>query len=324
MMCDLLKGFVPFDWVKELDFTTLEKLNNSYITDDLRERADDVIWRVRFKDQWLYVYLLLEFQSTVDRFMAVRLLSYVGLLYQDLIKAKQLPQDKKLPPVLPIVLYNGRKPWKAAVRLVDLLTPMPEQLQAFQPALQYVLIDESSYDTAELENVQNLVAALIRMEWAKSEDSLVKAVANLLVWLDREKQADLRRGFKEWLGQMLSRNGFPGIDPGAIHDLTEMHDMLNERFKEWERSYREEGLRLGLEEGLEKGLEKGREEGLEKGIEQGIGQGEARLLRRLLTKRFGQVPAWAEQRIDAATTDQLEHWSEQILDADSIEAVFGG
>ena len=73
MVEDLLTGFVKFDWVNELDFSSLEKLNNSYITDDLRERTDDVVWRVKFRDQWLYLYLLLEFQSTVDPFMAVRI-----------------------------------------------------------------------------------------------------------------------------------------------------------------------------------------------------------------------------------------------------------
>ena len=37
MVADLLKGFVHEDWVQQLDFSTLEKLNSSYITDDLRE-----------------------------------------------------------------------------------------------------------------------------------------------------------------------------------------------------------------------------------------------------------------------------------------------
>lgn len=84
MVADLLKGFVAEDWVRELDFTTLEKQSGSYVSDDLRPRAEDVVWRVRWRDRWLYVYLLLEFQSEVDPFMAVRLLVYVGLLYQDL------------------------------------------------------------------------------------------------------------------------------------------------------------------------------------------------------------------------------------------------
>jgi hypothetical protein len=45
MVADLLRGFVAEDWVAELDFTTLEKQSGSYISDDLRPRADDVVWR---------------------------------------------------------------------------------------------------------------------------------------------------------------------------------------------------------------------------------------------------------------------------------------
>lgn len=47
MVADLLRGFVKEDWVAALDFSTLEKVNGSYISDDLREREDDIIWRVR-------------------------------------------------------------------------------------------------------------------------------------------------------------------------------------------------------------------------------------------------------------------------------------
>jgi predicted transposase YdaD len=97
-VADLLRGFVCEDWVKALDFTSLEKMSSSYVADDLRSREDDVIWRVRWGRDWLYVYLLLEFQSTVDRFMAVRILSYMGLLYQDLIRSEQLTASGQLPP----------------------------------------------------------------------------------------------------------------------------------------------------------------------------------------------------------------------------------
>ena len=48
------------------------------MSDDLRAREDDVIWRVRWGQDWLYVYLLLEFQPTVDRFMAVGVMTYLG------------------------------------------------------------------------------------------------------------------------------------------------------------------------------------------------------------------------------------------------------
>ncbi|MHB8763266.1 MAG: Rpn family recombination-promoting nuclease/putative transposase, partial [Deferrisomatales bacterium] len=73
MIKDLLTGFVPEPWVGRLDFSTLRKLPASFVTDDLRDREDDVIWRVRWGDRWLYVYLLIEFQRTVDRLMAARI-----------------------------------------------------------------------------------------------------------------------------------------------------------------------------------------------------------------------------------------------------------
>ncbi len=63
------------------------------------------MWRVRFKDdRWLYVVLLLEFQSAVDRSMAVRMLTYTALLYQKLIADGVLRERSTLPPVLPVVI----------------------------------------------------------------------------------------------------------------------------------------------------------------------------------------------------------------------------
>ncbi|MFZ1859424.1 MAG: Rpn family recombination-promoting nuclease/putative transposase [Candidatus Competibacter sp.] len=101
VMRDLLLGFVPDDWLHGLDYRTLERVSGSYVTDDLRDRADDIVWRVKVGGEWVYLYLLIEFQSTVDAWMAVRIMTYVGLLYQDLIKQKQVLPERRLPPVLP-------------------------------------------------------------------------------------------------------------------------------------------------------------------------------------------------------------------------------
>ena len=113
MVEDLLRGFVREAWVREVDFTSLERVSGSYVSEDLRDREDDMIWRVRWGADWLYIYLLLEFQATVDRYIAVRFMVYVGLLWQSLIQARTLSPSGKLPPVVPIVLYNGRRRWTA-------------------------------------------------------------------------------------------------------------------------------------------------------------------------------------------------------------------
>ena len=63
MVADLIRGFVREKWVDDLDFDTLERKNGSYVSDDLREREDDIIWRVKWKDEerWMFVYFLIEF-----------------------------------------------------------------------------------------------------------------------------------------------------------------------------------------------------------------------------------------------------------------------
>ena len=128
MVEDLLRGFVHEAWVRDVDLTTLERVSDSQISDDLRSRRDDLVWRVRWGPDWLYLYLLLEFQSTVDPYMAVRVLVYVGLLYQALIRAGQLPASGNLPPVVPIVLYNGRGRWTAPQTIAGVVETMPRSL----------------------------------------------------------------------------------------------------------------------------------------------------------------------------------------------------
>src|ERR1700749_128446 len=108
----LLIGLVKEPWIQELDFSTLEKWNPSYITEDLRQQDNDLVWRIKVgkkQQTWFYLCLILEFQAKVDRNMALRVSTYVHLLYQDLIKSKAFEAEKKLPQIFPIVLYNGKR-----------------------------------------------------------------------------------------------------------------------------------------------------------------------------------------------------------------------
>jgi hypothetical protein len=141
MVTDLLRGFVREDWVEELDFSTLDRFNDGYVSDDLREREDDIVWRARFRGTWLYVYLLLEFQSGVDRFMAVRMMAYLGLLYQDIVRAERPGVGERLPPVLPVVLYNGKPRWNAPEDIAELIADAPGGLDRYRPRLRYLLLD---------------------------------------------------------------------------------------------------------------------------------------------------------------------------------------
>ena len=89
-----------------------------------------------------------------------------------------------------------------------------------------------------------------------------------------------------------------------------------------ERVEREKALQTGVEQGLAQGLERGREQGLERGVGQGRQLEARRILQRQLSKRFGELPDWVSEQLQAADVDQLEAWSDEILFAESLDTLF--
>ena len=313
----LVEGFIPDEEIKRLDFSTLERMNASYVSEDLRERADDVVWRVRTEEDWLYLYFLIEFQSGVDRWMAVRLMTYVGLLYQDLIKGGQIT-GRHLPPVLPIVFYTGDTPWSAATDIAELLPKDPPGLIArYLPRMAYLLIDENAYSDEALAGLKNVVAATIRLKRQQSPRDLARFIEALHRWFADD--AELERILSVWIREYLLRDLRPELNVPEAHDLGEITMQLAERFKQWEQ----EVAQKAMQQGLQQGAQKGRLEGLQQGLQKGKLEGEALLLQRMLIRRFGSLPEWAQQRLRSATSEELETWADRVLDAQRLEEVFG-
>ena len=77
---------------------------------------------------------------------------------------------------------------------------------------------------------------------------------------------------------------------------------------------RREGLRQGLREGLREGEARGEARGrLQRGIE---------LVLRLLTQRYGPLPAAVKARVRGASARKLDHWAERLLEAKTLADVF--
>jgi hypothetical protein len=69
-------------------------------------------------------------------------------------------------------------------------------------------------------------------------------------------------------------------------------------------------------------LKKTRGAGLKQGRREGKKEGERTVVRKLLTLRFGELPAPAERRLKKAKLVELERWAERVLTADSLAAIF--
>ena len=289
MVKDLLTGFVHEEWVGELDLATLERQNGSYVADDLREREDDSVWRVRFRDRWLYVYVLLEFQSAVDRFMAVRMMTYIGLLYQDLAQRKELV-DGRLPPVVPIVLHAGDEAWSAATEVAQLVCEAPFGLDRWTPRVPYLLLEERKLAASLDPSVRNLASALFRLEHDRGTRATMELVVALEAWLSAPEQAELRRAFEAMLARVLKAGAPPETPPR----LEETRAMLETKMAQWEREWQERSE----------------------------AHGRAALLARLLERKFGALDESVRARVMGADPEQLLRYADRVLEAPDLEAVF--
>ena len=311
MLASLLRDFVPEQFVAELDFATLERCPGSHVTDDLRERHDDMIWRVRWKgDTWCYLYVLLEFQSTVDHWMAVRVLAYTALLWQDLIRTGEIREGDRLPPVFPLVLYNGGRRWTARQDVAELLPALSCPLASYQPRQRYFLLEESQVPDERL-HAGGIAALLLRLERAQTPEALLPLVDELADRLQESRYRRLRRAFTVWMARVVLQRAGMTAEVAGITDLLEVRAMLAERVTQWKDEYiqkgvvmgREVGRKEGLSIGRKEGLSIGREEGLSIGREEGLSMGEIRgvmlVLRDLLESRLGTLPPAVEEAMTA-------------------------
>ncbi|MCG5259164.1 DUF4351 domain-containing protein [Cupriavidus gilardii] len=252
------------------------------------------------RGEWVYLYLLIEFQSTVDHHMAIRMTNYITCLDLELIRGQNMLDGGRLPPVLPIVIYNGDGKWTATTDIADLSPRLPGRLSRCQPRCEYLLVDASRYSDEALAKLDNLVAAVFRFENATSETTLLDTVR----WL-RQRVADspvLSNTFVRWLKDVGSRHRHAGLNFTDVHNLMEAEMSLSTNIAQWKANYKREGLMEGRQEGLQ--------------------QGQALFFQNLLTKRFGPLPTEVETRLNQASPEQLQAWGERLLSAQHLADVF--
>ncbi len=228
-------------------------------------------------------------------------MQYVAALYDHLVRGKAIDLADGLPPVLPIVIYNGDTRWKHSPEIFDLIQPHPAVLSEFQPKLKFWLLDEGKFSPAYLEGLQRVMAAIFRMEHAHDTTTVKQSIRYLgqAVAQSPLKQA-IDKAVLQWAQCNLLKK-FPGLKlPDTLLEGTEM-----------------------LEENLDRIYRNAVAEGVVLGKLEGKLEGESALLERQIAKRFGPLTDNTRIRLNTATTEQLETWAERILDAGTLAEVFG-
>lgn len=298
---DLVRHFVLEPWVDHLDFSRMEGINAKFHSEALERRDGDIIMRIPFLDnhnQEIYLFLLLEFQSTEDPWMALRFGTYVHLLYEQLIREGRLI-DGRLPPVFPLLLYNGDNPWLAPNELKALIALPPNTpLWSYQPGMRYYLIDESHYPDGKSDSLSGFV---MRLENARTPQDFTAALEALIMAVPAHLDS-VKRALAVWITHVMAPHRGIQLNPRDTENLDEVKDMLASRVEQWEKDI----LQTGIEKGIEKGMKKG----------------ETTLLTKMLELQFGPLPPWAQDKMTQADADTIERWAANLFEAQTLEAVF--
>ena len=300
MVEDLLRSLFD-DAGLRADYRTLEKLPAEYVGDAFQQRRGDTAWRLRARGgprpsgrgrgsadgAWLHVLVMLEFQSGTDSAMALRVLEYTALLYGEMLRHSDVVPGA-LPPVLPVVLYNGDSPWRPATEMRDLIATPPPALAPCQPSQRHFVLDERRTRAEDLK-LRELTWAVAQLEQSRSAADLARTARQLAALLADAGQGELRRTFAHWLWTLRRRldgSGDAARQPPEDLDLEDMAVSLEERVAQWPKPY----------------IEQGREEGISLGREQGM-EHERQLLRRQAAARFGLATA---DRLAAAVAAEAD------------------
>jgi predicted transposase/invertase (TIGR01784 family) len=308
-----LRAVLPPELVAKVDWSTLRRESGSVVNPELRERHSDLLFSARLHGgEPVLFYFLLEHQSSVDRWMAFRMLSYVVRHLERWLQ--EHPDSPALPIVIPVVMYHGPEgAWTATRRVEELFhlpSENPELWRERVPSFEHLMDDL----TAEREEALR----------ARAGPPMVPLTLLLLRSGRSEELAVLLEVWRPLLSEVLaSQEGREDVLT-VIHYLLKVaveaaHEALRRVLNSIAAEQQSEDLMRTMGEALiEQGREQGREQGLREGLSKGLAEGRAKeraeAVLRILTAREVSVDEKARQLIlscsDLAT---LDRWFDRAL-----------
>ena len=181
----LLRAYLSEAVSRELLWSSIEVQAVSFIDDRLRESESDLLYAIQRKaggaPVWLYV--LLEHQSTPDVWLRLRLLKYSIRIWER--DRRRHPKEEQLRLIVPLVLYQGERGWRIACEFSELFA---EELRSWPgvPRYEHLLVDQTEVGPDELRGeLRGRIAQLAMMAAYRTSWPLLQRLVPLLAELGR-------------------------------------------------------------------------------------------------------------------------------------------
>jgi hypothetical protein len=291
----LLREQLPAVLAARLTADPPRLLDGTYIDEHLRDTQSDRLYQVTLTGgKPALLYVLLEHKSAPDPGTPLQLLGYLARIWTRYAEGRAA-RLRRLPPILPLVLYHGRQPWNIPTSILECLDT-DDEVRDWLRDLRYQVRD------------------LGPMPYPKrSSDPAVRAALGALcaVFVRDLAPADLARILRDLPdGEALERQVLVYIVRHYAITETQFRAALAEA-----KPAREETLHMTVaQEWIERGIEKG--------VHQGFAQGQAAAVIGILEARFGQVDDRLRQRLAELDADALRPLIRRAVIVDSVAALF--
>lgn len=290
---DFFLAHLPSALLQKIDLDTLKKQPHSFIDNSFKSTEADIIYQAKLGDSYAYLYLLCEHQSVVEQVMAFRLLVYMIRIIE--LHREQHPKSS-LPIVYPIVIYTGEPLWSAPREIFELFFEKELAKQLWLQPYQLIDVCRISDDELRQEFWSGLVAFVFKHRKVQDLANFLKIIFG-------------------WIGDIANQGG-ENFAKNVLEYLvkeTEIKD--GSLFIEIAQQCLSEDLRekaMTLSEWFE-----------QRGEIKGEINGERKLLLKLLQRKFGNLSPYHQLQLETADAEKLMYWGEAILDAKSLDEVFG-
>ncbi len=255
---DFLAHYLPSAVSRELDLTSVQLHQGSFVDPDLREHMTDLLFCVQLRSgSDAHVYVLFEHKSAPDRLVALQLIRYLVRIWDEAHNRRE-----PLAPVIPLVFYHGRERWTVA-REFGALYRGPAALRVYWPDFRYELVDLSPHSQTEIRGEVLLRVSLEILRHIHSGElgeRLPEMVGLLRQLADRETALEYLEVILRYVAGASDVVAREDLERAVAAALPESGGgVMPTLAEQW------------IEEGLQKGLRQGRLEGTRSGLLAGIG-----------------------------------------------------
>jgi predicted transposase/invertase (TIGR01784 family) len=244
----MLKGYLPEDIKKKLDFKSLKISTDSFIDKRLKNYFADLLYEIKLKSSQksALIYILFEHKYWPDWWVCLQLLKYMVRIWE--LFLKQNKDAKYLPVIFPLILYHGKPKWEISQSFLSLFED-PTGFEPYIPDFSFNLQDVSHMPDEDIQGSSLLRMILTTFKYIHSPGIRNKLWDIFKLFLELENKNNISEYLEALVTYLVN-------SPGKLTE-EELQEPVNRLIEEGGANM-ETIFEKWVEKGVEKGIEKGK------------------------------------------------------------------